>query len=793
MLFPYKNSIARQFIVYILLFSMVITTLLTAMQLYLDYRFGIEQIHSRARLVQKSYLQSITNAVWVFDTDVLNSLIDGLSEIPDVIYVEVRDKDKIIANKGQQTGHKEISQSFPLVYHYQDRDIPLGKIKVVFTLQNLYQHLLKKVFVIAITQGVKTLLVSLFIFFIFYRLVGRHLIKIAEYAEQLKSNTLDQPLTLERKARHQPTHNEIDQLVSSLNTMRQYFLQYHRQIEQDQLNLRLFKTQIEQSRDCMYIVDPESADIIDVNQAVVDLLGYSREELLKMKAIDFSHTFKTLQDWRAFIRKVEAHPSGRLIEGQHITRSGRRVPIEASAKIIDLDGRPIYVAFARDISERKDAQKILEFQAQHDQLTHLPNRILLKDRIGQMIRDANRDNGKVALLFIDLDHFKHINDSYGHNFGDEVLLNVSARLTACLRKSDTLARLGGDEFVALTRLDDSIADASVLAQKLLQSLHDPFNIHGVQLVLNMSIGISIYPDDSHDAELLLRNADAAMYKAKSTGRNNFKFYSPELTEQAELRIQMEHDINQAIINDEFVVYLQPQIDIDKGCIIGAEALVRWIHPVKGFMPPGDFISIAEQTGQINLIDQWVLNQVARFIVEQDARQIEIPRISVNFSGRDFELEPLSQSIPAILQSARCAPARIEIEITETQLMKHPQTAIRELTQLQQLGLSIAIDDFGTGYSSLNHLKNMPISKLKIDQSFVRDVCTDKNDRAIIRAIIALGKSLDLELIAEGVETRKQQEFLSTEGCRLIQGYLYSKPLPMDEFMAFMHQFSPDVA
>ena len=783
---PHKNSIARQFIIYILLFSMVITTVLTGIQLYLDYRAGVKQIRDQVTLIEKSYLQSITNAVWAFDIDVLKSLVNGLSEVPDMLYIEVRDQHQLMLKKGQPAESSFISHSFPLVYDYHGDKIQLGLLKVEFTLQHLYQRLLQKVFIIAITQGIKTLLVSLFIFIIFYRLVGRHLIKIAEYASQLNTSNLERELTLD-KAGNPSAHNEIGKLVAALNSMRHHFLQYQQQIEQDRSNLTLFKAQIEQSRDCMYIVDPKSARILDVNQAVVDLLGYRREELLDMTAMDFSSTFKSLQHWHNFIDEVQANKGGTLVEGQHKTKSGRFIPIEASAKIIELDGKQIYVAFVRDISERRDAQKILEFQAQHDQLTRLPNRILLEDRIGQMIRDANREQGRVALLFLDLDHFKHINDSYGHNFGDEVLLNVAARLGRCLRKNDTLARLGGDEFVALTRLDESSSDASVLAQKLIHALLEPFNINGVKLVLNMSIGISIYPDDSDNAELLLRNADAAMYKAKSTGRNNFKFYSPELTEQAELRILMEHDINQALIKNELVVYFQPQIDIERRCVIGAEALVRWIHPSKGFMPPGQFIPIAEQTGQINLIDQWVLNHVATFIVDMENSGVALPRISVNFSGRDFDLEPLSESIPAVLELTHCASDRIEIEITETQLMAQPDATAAELTRLQQLGISIAIDDFGTGYSSLNHLKKMPISKLKIDQSFVRDICQDKNDRAIVRAIIALGSSLELELIAEGVETIEQQSFLQQEGCRQIQGFLHSKPLPKDEFIDYIQQ------
>ena len=317
---------------------------------------------------------------------------------------------------------------------------------------------------------------------------------------------------------------------------------------------------------------------------------------------------------------------------------------------------------------------------------------------------------------------------------------------------------------------------------------EPLNINGVQLLLNISIGISVFPDDNDNAELLLRNADAAMYRAKSNGRNNYQYYSPELTAQAEELIQIGHDIGQALINDEFVVYYQPQIGKNKMTMIGAEALIRWQHPVKGWIMPNSFIPIAEKTGQITLIDKWVLKKVAQFIVASEKRNIEIPRISVNFSGKDFNRDPLSESISTIKDDAGCAADRIEIEITESQLMDHPEQCIEELQKLRSMGIDVAIDDFGTGYSSLSYLKKLPIGKLKIDQSFVRDVITDKNDRSIIKAIIALGKSLDIELIAEGVETDEQESFLIAEGCNQLQGYLYSKPLAEKDFIGFLNHY-----
>ncbi len=791
----YSNSIARQFIIRILLFSMVITTILTAIQLYMDYEQGLAEIENRKQLIQLSYLDSLTNSIWVLDNDAMSLQLDGIFNIPDVQYIEIKDQEEIVISQGEQTAVNTIEYQFPLNYQYREENIPLGKMLIQFTLTGLYQQLLEKTVVIAITQGIKTLLVSFFIFFIFHLLVGRYLSQISTFADQLKPQHLDRQLTLKPKRNGLSGRDEISLLESSLNKMREYFLQYQQDKEEKEQALTLFKNQIGHSRDSLYMIEPKTAVIRDVNLTACQFLGYRYDELVGKTMIEISSDIAHEKDWKAIADNIISSHDGMLIENRHIHKSGELMPVEVSIKVVDYAGNPVFVAFARDVSERMQAQEKLVFQAQHDQLTQLPNRLLLQDRIQQLIAEADRNKDKVALLFIDLDHFKHINDSYGHAFGDKVLLRVAKRLQNVLRKNDTLARLGGDEFVALTHIADMLDDAVLLANKLIEALLKPMQIDNVSLLINISIGISVYPDDAKDTELLMRNADAAMYKAKSMGRNNFQYYSPELSEQAEHRLRLELDINQALINKEFMVHYQPQFRSPNGEIIGAEALVRWKHPDRGIISPAEFIPLAEQTGQIRQIDQWVLSHVCQFITAQQNRGLKIPKISVNFSSTELQSQSMYRKFCETLERFHCDPQYLEIEITESQLMTNADQCIEELHKLRSLGIEIAIDDFGTGYSSLSYLKKLPITRLKIDQSFVRDIEEDESDKAIIEAIIAMGKSLNIQTIAEGVETKIQHDFLLANECHEVQGFLFSKPLTETDFLKFLscHQVEDKTA
>jgi len=449
-----------------------------------------------------------------------------------------------------------------------------------------------------------------------------------------------------------------------------------------------------------------------------------------------------------------------------------------------------------EIQQRKQAKNelnkknaFIEHQAHYDVLTKLPNRVLFNDRLSQAIKKSKRNDEKFALLFIDLDRFKPINDSLGHEIGDKVLQSIAKRLDNLVRNEDTLARLSGDEFCILMPGLNKVQDASLLAQKVLMSFSEPINVYEHSLYVSGSIGISLYPEDDTNAINLLKYADAAMHKAKQEGRNNFQYYSSEMTVLALEHVVMETNLRQAIQKNEFIVYYQPQIDGRSGKLIGMEALIRWQHPTMGIISPAKFIPLAEETGLIIELDQWVMKTAMTQIVAWYQQGLNPGVLALNLAIKQLQQKNFIDMLVSMLNKTKCQPEWLELEVTESQIMINPKNAIAILNKISDMGIELAIDDFGTGYSSLSYLKKLPIDKLKIDQSFVKDLPSDENDAGISRAVIALAKSLNIKVIAEGVETKAQKEFLVQNDCFNIQGYFYSKPISADEMTAFMQNLS----
>ena len=428
----------------------------------------------------------------------------------------------------------------------------------------------------------------------------------------------------------------------------------------------------------------------------------------------------------------------------------------------------------------REQEEVLIHQAHHDYLTGLPNRILFQDRLEQGLIKADREHSKLALLFIDLDHFKEINDSHGHETGDMLLNIVTQRLKDTIRTKDSLARLGGDEFTVIIEDLTDVQDTSNLAQKILKSLANPITINSHTLYISSSIGISLYPNDGDSVQNLLKYADVAMYKAKDEGRNNFQFYSSEMTELALERVVMETSLREALKNEDFIVYYQAQVNGVDDQIIGMEALVRWKHNSMGLISPAKFIPIAESTGLIVEIDRFVMKTAMKQFSKWYREGLNPGILAMNLAIKQLRQTDFIDMLKGLIQETGCKPEWIELEVTEGQVMKNPEEAIKILKQINDFGIGLAIDDFGTGYSSLSYLKKLPINKLKIDQSFVRDLPDDEEDAAITKAVIALSKSLNLRVIAEGVETKEQKEFMVENGCKEIQGYFYSKPLPVNK-------------
>lgn len=543
---------------------------------------------------------------------------------------------------------------------------------------------------------------------------------------------------------------------------------------------------IEQVHDAVISTDLEG-NIVSWNQGATTLLGYTSTEKLgeHITAVypqdAYENAYSDIQNLK---EKGSLHSVVRFLR-----KSNEVIYAELSLSMLkDEKGKPIgMVAYAHDITERKKAEEALSRQqvklqhlAHHDALTELPNRILFNDRLNQAVQKAKRNQSLFALFFVDLDHFKQINDSLGHTVGDALLQAVTTRLTKTIRGEDTLARLGGDEFTIIMESLFQPQDASILAEKIINVLQQPIQIDEHTLYISSSIGISLFPKDATDAVSLLKYADAAMYRAKEEGRNNFQFYSAEMTELAIERLVMTNSMRQALKNEEFVIHYQPQIDATTNTLIGMEALVRWQHPTKGLLSPIAFLALAEETGMIIELDHWVMRTAIKQVAAWYAEGLRPGVLSVNLSMKQLEHHDFIRLVKETVESNNFEPKWLKLEVTEGQVMQKPEEAIAKLRQINELGIGISVDDFGTGYSSLSALKRLPINTLKIDRSFLIDVPDDTEDAAIVKAIIALAKSLDLDLIAEGVETDIQKDFLLANGCNNIQGYFYSRPIQSTE-------------
>lgn len=520
-----------------------------------------------------------------------------------------------------------------------------------------------------------------------------------------------------------------------------------------------------------------------VNDTWLSFLGLRREDI-KEDVTDWSELIHP--DDKMMTQKTiqETIQSGKpyVMEFRMRHRDGHWVWIEGSGAVVkhyEQTGKPIRLAGThRDISDRKYAEEKILFLALNDPLTKLPNRIFLKQELEKMLQREK----EMAFLFLDLDYFKNINDIYGHSVGDRVIKEVSLRFKNSLSEGDFLSRVGGDEFVVLTKEFEHVHS---LCESLIKSLEEPFDIVEDKFKLSVSIGIAMFPKDGEDFEMLFKNADTAMYAAKSSGKNRHKFYLQDMTDVIFKSTKMDNEMQRAIEQDEFVLHYQPQVDLQTGDVIGVEALVRWNDPLKGLVPPYEFIPRAEDNRLIIPLGELIFKKALNQLKQWQDNNIFNGVVAVNISGVQIGEVDFVEKLEAIRQEIGVSASKIELEVTESYIMKNAKESIATLQKLKNLGFGISVDDFGTGYSSLSYLKQLPIHKLKIDRSFIKDLPHDNEDRAISRAIIALGKSLELEVLAEGIETKEQQDFLLMNGCDRAQGYFFAKPMDADAFATFV--------
>ncbi len=519
---------------------------------------------------------------------------------------------------------------------------------------------------------------------------------------------------------------------------------------------------------------------LGVNKAWEAYFGVPRETFLGKTVHDlYPNDPDVAARLHAMDEELWAHPGTQTYEAPITTADGERHDaIYYKATFTRGDGRIAgLVGTIVDITERKRAEARALHLAHYDELTGLPNRSMFQERVAHALAQARRDQGSLALLFIDLDHFKKINDTLGHEAGDRALKVIADRLRGCLRESDTVCRLGGDEFVVLIEKMDNPESVAEVAKKILGAVAQPFALDGVEYQLSASIGISTYPADSEDMQGLMKNADISMYRAKEQDRNNYQFYSARMNVHTVERLALESDLRHALARDEFRLHFQPKVDMRTGRITGAEALLRWQPPGAAMVPPARFIPLAEETGLIVPIGEWVLKTACMQSRAWADQGLPPLRVAVNLSARQFTQERLLEDVARTLRETRLDPAWLEFEITESMVMRDPEHAVRLLGGLKAMGIRLSVDDFGTGYSSLNYLKRFPLDSVKIDRSFVQELPGNADDAAITRAVIAMAHSLRLTVIAEGVETAEQLAFLRELGCDEMQGYLFSKPVP----------------
>jgi len=506
--------------------------------------------------------------------------------------------------------------------------------------------------------------------------------------------------------------------------------------------------------------------------------GISIKEMVELSAARGDDPART-------VAAIVADYEGRLAR-KEATHYQRRLP---TGRIIAASHQPMAdggaVAIFEDVTEREEAEARAKFLATHDDLTGLPNRVVFGQAVSEAVKVGRRYGREFAVMFIDLDRFKLINDTLGHAAGDTLLVEIANRLRRCVRESDVVSRIGGDEFLILLREVSDARQVTTVARKILAAVIKPLTIHDQECRVTASIGISLFPSDAQDEESLTKNADAAMYAAKEEGRNNFLFHSREIKTQSIERLMLETSLRRALERNELVLYYQPKFDLSRGGISGVEALLRWHHPDLGLLLPARFISVAEETGLIVPIGKWVLETACAQNMAWQRQGLPPIRIAVNLSPRQFADSNLLADIRAALEKSGMAAQLLELEITESMVMQNLERTMRVLEAIKRLGITLSIDDFGTGYSSMSLVKKLPIDALKIDRSFVREIARDADDKAIAEAIIALGRALDLTVVAEGVETAEQEAELRARHCDEIQGYLISKPVPADEFAAFL--------
>ncbi|MCJ8339211.1 MAG: EAL domain-containing protein [Pseudomonadales bacterium] len=728
--------------------------------------------------------ESATQATYQLDKVLAQRIIASLLKDPTIHKAELTDDfdnslallEKPIQASSWDWQSKVFANRFRYYNHtliLSEQNIKTGYLKITADLSVVTEKLRQRSLQVIYIQLLGSLLTAGLFFGVFYFFVTRPITRISNSLALLQTRRDDGELEL---LPTQPHQDELGFLVDSFNTMLAKETQAKQTLKDSEA---YFRAVMEQSSDIICLMDIQG-NIININASGCLALKYQKQQLLALSLFELSSE-EQRSDIQLMLDQVGFKETITL-EIELLCSDQTIYLVEARFVLVEVNGKTCLLCSSHDIGKRKSAEARIKYLAFYDSLTDLPNRQLLNDRITQALNTAKRYQHNGGVLFLDLDRFKLINDSLGHGIGDDLLKQVASRLKSCLRREDTVARLGGDEFVILLpeiadNKNNAINSIQAMATKLLHSFKTPFVIQEHQLYVSTSIGITLFPQEVEvTIDDVLRQADTAMYQSKRQGRNQICFYQQELQESVNQRLTLEKDLHHALEFDQFELYYQPQVNA-AGEMVGMEALIRWNHPHRGFVPPDDFIGVAEETGLIIPIGKWVLEEAGRQLAIWQAQGLPetFKRLAVNISPKQFIQHDFVEQV-LNLQHSGVDISLLCLELTENMLIENIETVTQTMQQLKSQGLYFSIDDFGTGYSSLRYLKSLPLDELKIDKSFVQDIRSDANSLTIVETIIMMAKSMHLEIIAEGVETREDQIQLESLGCYNFQGYLYSRPL-----------------
>ena len=771
-------------------FTVIVALLLglvfSGIQIAIDISHSRESMNDKVQQVIHLVEESAVQAAYNIDKDLAERVVKGLINHAYIHYAQIRlDDNSVLATSdtpsadggmmSQIMEEDRRSYAVPLITVFEEA--PVGTLIVETDPDALSDDIMDRAVVILTTGFLRNVLLAICLFFVFHTLISRPLTRLSDSLLLLKDNHKSDRQIPSLKGH---SDDELGFLVDSFNEL----WSSRNQAEEALRGSEQFNLDVMNSISDMLIICETDFRIYDANHKAFQTLGFDKKDLVgnSLESLfggsSLPHSLAELTSSDDLLTEVS-------LESELKGLNGQIVPVEIKARSIELAGKTYILTLSRDISLRKAQEARIHHLAYFDSLTDLPNRSLFLDRLHQVQSKSMRHEMFSALLFLDLDRFKNINDSLGHDVGDELLIVVAARLKEMMREEDTVARLGGDEFVViLPELADEQEPAALNAQRIttriLEVMAKPFHIGQHVLHISASVGIRLFPDDDNDIKNIVKQADTALYRAKSNGKNTFHFYRPSMQLLADQHLAMERALHTALERNELYLHYQPQVDHNFS-IIGTEALIRWQHPEQGFVPPDQFIGLAEETGLIIPIGRWVLEQACSQLAEWQQQGLcpDGFRMAVNISAKQFDHPQFLNVLSDVISNTKVDPNKLELELTESLLVKNMDATITRMDAIRSMGIALSIDDFGTGYSSLKYLKQMPINQLKIDKSFVMDLLTDSNDRAITETIIAMASHLQMEIIAEGVEDSAIMDLLVKLGCKHFQGYYFSRPVSAD--------------